>query len=87
MAWKPSRIFYFCAALLLLAGCQEQEQIRQYLAPKESMPEPPATRMLAVMVPPDKARPDVWFFKFEGPTKIVGEHLADFDAVVQSARR
>jgi hypothetical protein len=86
MAWKPSRVSFFCAALLLLAGCREQEQISQYLAPKESMPEPPATRMLAVMVPPDKARPDVWFFKFEGPTKIVGEHLADFNAVVDSAR-
>lgn len=82
MAWKPfgSRLLLYLA-LLALAGCREQEQIHHYLAPKESLPEPPARRMLAVMVPHGK---DVWFFKFDGLNKEVSEHEADFDAFVRS---
>jgi hypothetical protein len=85
MAWKPSggRRLILCLALLTLAGCREQEQIRHYLAPKESQPEPPATRMLAVMVPHGK---DVWFFKFVGSKKEVSEHEADFDDFIRSIR-
>jgi hypothetical protein len=66
-----------------VAGCQEQESIRHYTAPKESMPEPAGVRMLAVMVPHGK---DVWFFKFEGPKRTVSEHEVDFDAVIRSVR-
>ncbi len=66
-------LWIFCAALFVLVGCHEQEQIHSYLAPKESLPEPPQTRMLAVMVPRDN---DVWFFKFLGRKKEVTEHEA-----------
>lgn len=69
-----------CIALVS-TGCQEQESIRHYLAPKESMPEPPAMRLLAVMVPHGK---DVWFFKLLGAEKEVAKHEADFDAFVRS---
>jgi hypothetical protein len=72
-----------CAALLVLAGCQEQEQIRRYTAPKESMPEPDRVRMLAVMVPRGQ---DVWFFKFVGPKRAITDHEADFDALIRSVR-
>jgi len=85
MISKPSggNRWFFCFALLILAGCREQEQIRHYLAPKESLPELPARRMLAVMVPHGQ---DVWFFKFEGRKKEVTEHEADFDTFVRSVR-
>jgi hypothetical protein len=85
MAWKPSggSRLILCLALLALTGCREQEQIRHYLAPKESLPEPPATRMLAVMAPHGK---DVWFFKFAGPKNEVSQHEEDFDALIRSVR-
>lgn len=41
MAWKPTlarRSFWLVCAALLLAGCQEQEQIRSYDVPKEPAP-------------------------------------------------
>lgn len=83
MAWKPSGFsrLFLCLILLVLTGCREQDQIRHYLAPKESQPELPARRMLAVMVPHGK---DVWFFKFDGRKKEVSQHEADFDAVIRS---
>ncbi len=86
MAWKPRLLrhgFWLVCAALVLTGCQEQEQVRHYLAPKESMPAPPSTRTLAVMVPREK---DVWFFKLSAPAKEVAKHEADFDAVVRSVR-
>jgi hypothetical protein len=86
MAWKPfgrCRLLVCLGFLALAGGCQEQEQIRSYKAPHESMPEPAATRMLAVMAPHGK---DVWFFKFVGPKKEVSEHEGDFESVIHSAR-
>jgi hypothetical protein len=87
MAWKPALPrrdrWILCVFLLVLAGCREQEQIHSYLAPKESLPEPPSTRMLAVMVPRDK---DVWFFKFIGRKKDVTEHEDEFETFVRSVR-
>lgn len=85
MDWKlsgGSRLLFFLV-LLALIGCREQEQIRYYLAPKESVPEAPARRMLAVMASHGQ---DVWFFKFDGRKKDVSEHEADFDAFVRTVR-
>ena len=84
MAWKPSlpRCFWIVCAGLLLAGCQEQEQIRSYDVPKETIavgPPPEKQRLLAVMVLHQK---DVWFFKLVGPTKAVAEQVETFDRYV-----
>lgn len=85
MVWNPvpaGRTFWLiCTALL--AGCQEQEPIRHYRAPKESKIEPPAMRLLAVMVPRGE---EVWFFKFLDSQKEVSKHEAEFDALIQSVR-
>jgi hypothetical protein len=85
MAWKPSggSRLILCLALLALAGCQGDEPIRSYKAPHESLPEPAAARLLAVMAPHGK---DVWFFKFVGAKKEVSEHEADFDTFLRSVR-
>jgi hypothetical protein len=85
MAWKRSlfRCFWIVCAVLIAAGCQEQESVRHYLAPKESIPAPPAMRLLAVMVPRGQ---EVWFFKFLASEKAVAKHEADFDAFVHSVR-
>lgn len=77
------RRLLLCLVVLALAGCQEQEQIHSYLAPKESLPEPPKARLLAVMVPHGK---DVWFFKLSGRAEKVTPHRADFDAFIRSIR-
>jgi hypothetical protein len=80
MARKPSRgsPWLVCAALLGVAGCQEQEQIRSYTVSKEPLP-----RMLAVMVPRER---DVWFFKLMGPEQAVGEQVKVFDHFVELIR-
>ncbi|MHB1425046.1 MAG: hypothetical protein ACYC3I_17885 [Gemmataceae bacterium] len=51
MAWKPLLVRFtsvlVCCAVFLVSGCREEEPIRHYLAPKESMPpprEPPKKR-------------------------------------------
>jgi hypothetical protein len=83
MVRKPTCGLLLCLALLCLAGCREQEQIRSYTAPRETVPEQPLTRMLAVMVPRDR---EVWFFKFDGPQETVTKHAADFDTLIHSVR-
>lgn len=89
MARKPCRIhsaFWLVCAAFVLAGCQEQETIRSYTVAKESFDFGSAAakqRMLAVMVPREK---EVWFFKLMGPEETVGEQVAAFDRLVESAR-
>ena len=87
MAWKPARgnLWILCAALLVLAGCQEQEQIRSYDVTKASFDsaEPETLRMLAVMTPREDT---VWFFKLMGPERAVGEQVQTFDRFLGSVR-
>ena len=80
MAWKPfvPNCFWIACAGLLLAGCQEQEQIHEYTVPKE-----PPPRLLAVMVPRTNV---TWFFKLMGPAPEVAKHVQAFDAFVASVR-
>lgn len=88
MAWKPPlfRCFWMVCAGLLLAGCQEQEQIRSYDVAKATVaagPAPRKQRLLAVMVP----RADhVWFFKLLGDEQAVGEQAPAFDRFLASVR-
>lgn len=79
MAWKPTlahRGFWLVCAALVLAGCQEPEQIREYTVPKE-----PPVRLLAVMLPREDR---TWFFKLMGPEAEVAKHVKTFDAFVSS---
>jgi hypothetical protein len=79
MAWKPRlphcRFWLVCAGLVL-AGCQEQEPIREYTVAKE-----PPPRLLAVMAPREDS---TWFFKLMGPADEVGKHVQAFDDFVNS---
>jgi hypothetical protein len=87
MAWKPSlpRCFWIVCAALLLAGCQEQEPIRSYDVPKETIAvgPPEKQRLLAVMVPREN---HVWFFKLMGNEQAVGEQAPVFDRYLASVR-
>ncbi len=79
MTCKPSlarRGFWIVCAALVVSGCQEQEQIREYSVPKE-----PPVRLLAVMAPREES---TWFFKLMGPAPEVGKHLQAFDQFVAS---
>ncbi len=81
MAWKPTlarRGFWLISAALVLAGCQEQEQIQEYTVPKE-LP----VRLLAVMVPREDS---AWYFKLMGPATEVAKHVQAFDTFVASVR-
>jgi hypothetical protein len=81
MAWKPilpRHGFWLVCAALVLAGCQEQEQIREYTVAKD-----PPMRLLAVMAPRDES---TWFFKLMGPAAEVEKRVQAFDAFVASVR-
>lgn len=79
MVWNPilpPRGFWLVCAAVVLAGCHEQEPIREYTVPKE-----PPVRLLAVMAPGDD---NTWFFKLMGPDPEVAKHVKAFDAFVAS---
>lgn len=81
MAWNPTlphRGLWLVCAACLLAGCQEQEQIREYTVPKE-----PPVRLLAVMVTREDS---TWYFKLMGPAPEVAKQVQVFDAFVASVR-
>jgi hypothetical protein len=86
MAWKRSFLRCFCiiCAGLVGTGCQEQEQIRSYDVPKESVAGGAAVerqRLLAVMVPREQ---HVWFFKLMGAEQAVSEATPAFDRFLAS---
>lgn len=81
MAWYRTlarRSFWLVCTAFVLAGCQEQEPIREYTVPKE-----PPVRLLAVMAPREDS---TWFFKLMGPAPEVAKHVQAFDAFVASIR-
>lgn len=71
-------------AVLLLAGCQDDE-IRRYSVPKPpELPAPPATvRLLAAIVPQAE---QTWFFKLQGPIEVVDQQAPVFDRFIHSVR-
>jgi hypothetical protein len=88
MAWKPALprcSFCLVCAAVVLAGCQQQEQIHEYTAPKEA-----SVRLLAVMVPRKAANgkevKETWFFKLMGPADEVAKHVKEFDDFVASVQ-
>jgi len=72
------------AAVVLIAGCKEEEQIRSYrvdkVAPASDEPSGggETQRMLAAMMLP------AWFFKLTGPVAAVGEVEQEVRALVES---
>jgi hypothetical protein len=84
MALKDNRLLARCFllgfALLVLSGCQEADEIRQYQAPRVEYPK---ARLLGAIVP----RKDYfWFFKLEGPPDAVAAHEKNYERFIQSLR-
>jgi hypothetical protein len=82
------RRLFLLAALALPAGCQREEDVRHYTAPKpESPPIPvaadrPMQRILAAIIPREEGR--LWVFKLMGPAATLREHEAEFDSFIDS---
>jgi hypothetical protein len=72
-------------ALLLLAGCQNADEIRRYKVPhtEPDVVERPALRTLGAIVPHGDR---VWFFKVTGPEKAVAEHKEAFERFMSTVR-
>lgn len=76
------------AALLWLAGCQDEE-IRRYQVPKPEtlQKDVPTTdklqRLLGLIVPHGDR---VWFFKLVGPQQLIAEQEEKFDGFIQTIR-
>jgi hypothetical protein len=67
-------------AMAVLSGCQEQDEIRQYKAPRVEYPK---GRLLGAIVP----RSDfMWFFKLDGPPDAVAGQKDNFDAFIHSLK-
>ena len=83
------------ATALLLAGCEQQEEIATYTVPSHESLQTPAhqrflarrqhqpERILAAVVPHDKV---LWFFKLQGPPSSVGASEAQFRELLKSVR-
>jgi hypothetical protein len=84
-----ARCLFLFAALALVAGCQKEDDIRHYTAPKPENPPPrqaaaerPMQRILGAIVPREGG--ELWVFKLMGPAAALNEHEAEFDAFVDS---
>ncbi len=78
------------ALLAALAGCQKEEDVRHYTAPKPESPPPPADvaapdrpkqRLLGAIVPHGD---ELWVFKVMGPEAAVKGHEGEFESFVDS---
>jgi hypothetical protein len=82
------RRLFLLAALALPAGCQKEEDVRHYTAPKpESPPIPapadlPMQRILGAIVPRQDG--ELWVVKLMGPAAALKEHEAEFDSFIDS---
>jgi len=86
---SPHRLVLACAlATVLLAGCQKEEEIRSYKAPKPepiklNTPDLPASKLLAAILPRGEG---AWVFKVQGPESHVAKHEEAFEKFVQTVR-
>ncbi|MEO1618891.1 MAG: hypothetical protein AAFV88_23780 [Planctomycetota bacterium] len=74
-------VWVWVVAALLTAGCEEKEGIQVYKIPKQ-IPEqlrPSKDRMLVVMAPRGE---QAWFFKLQGPEKVIGDVETQFKEFV-----
>lgn len=79
MVRRPIRHVVALLAAVALVGCQD-DQIRHYRVPRI---EPPATRLLAAILPVGEK---VWFVSVSGPAPAVGDLLPQFERFVQTIR-
>jgi hypothetical protein len=83
-----ARRLLLLAALALLAGCQKEEDVRHYTAPKPESPPIPAPaersmqRILGAIIPREGG--ELWVFKLMGPAGTLKEHEAEFDSFIKS---
>jgi hypothetical protein len=79
MVRRSIRFTVALVAAVAVAGCQD-DQIRHYRVPRI---EPPATRLLAAILPFGEK---VWFVSVSGPAPAVGDLLPQFERFVQTIR-
>lgn len=75
-------------SVLMLAGCQENEEIRRYSVEKPTRLDSPTTdkptdRLLAAIVPRSE---QTWFFKVTGRADALDQEMETFQAFVRSLR-
>jgi len=81
--FRPYLNLLLATLLLVLTGCGEEPQIRTYKAPRpaKAQSQDGDARMLAAMI----NRPDYsWFFRLDGPSEKVAEHVDAFADIVAS---
>ena len=76
---RLSIVAVLTCAILAATGCGPSLEVERYQVPK---PTPP-TRMLGAMVP---VKGGAWFFKLEGPSGLVANHVEDFWKFIESVR-
>jgi hypothetical protein len=83
------RRLFLLGSLAALCGCQKEEDVRHYAAPKEQ-PLPAmaesgdgSTRLLGAIVPQGEG---LWVFKLMGPDAAIKPHEAEFEAFVESVK-
>ncbi len=80
-AAQAGLVFAGGLAMLLLAGCHEDETISHYQVPREGGEA--KVRLLGAMVPHAER---IWFFKLAGPTAAVDAQEQNFSSFVHSIR-
>jgi hypothetical protein len=78
------RRLFLLGSLAALCGCQKEEDVRHYTAPKEqplSIPSEGSTRLLGAIVSHGDG---LWVFKLMGPNAAVKPHEAEFEAFIDS---
>jgi hypothetical protein len=92
---RPARVarrLFLLGTLVVLCGCQKEEDVRSYKAPKEQAAPPvatapadagdgPARRILGAIIPHGEG---LWVFKIAGPDEAVKPHEAEFEAFIDS---
>jgi hypothetical protein len=91
---RPARVarrLFLLGTLAALCGCQKEEDVRRYKAPKEQAGPPVATapaetegvptRLLGAIIPHGAG---LWVFKLMGPDEAVKPHQAEFESFVDS---
>jgi hypothetical protein len=80
--WSVRPVVLFCLiALAASTGCEQEPQVYQYFAPTIQVE--PTERLLGAIT---RSRSGTWFFKAQGPTKILEDHAAAFETMIRSLK-
>src|SRR4051812_5741083 len=86
---RPRRAAAAALVLLTLAGCQRDDEVRHYTAPRAEAPPPEEAkgpgrqRLLGAVFDRGEQK---WFVKLTGPEAAVAEHEKEFDGFINSFR-